>query len=71
MKISILIPTLNNIEFMKLTVRAYREHTSNPHEILVYANAMSPEMKSLAAKENYDFFQHSAKNEGIQLRSIH
>lgn len=65
MKISILIPTLNNIGFMKMAVRSYRNHTVNPHEILVYANAMSPEMKEYAKKENFDIFLSSSKNEGI------
>lgn len=65
MKISILIPTLNNVEFMKMAVRSYRNHTVNPHEILVYANAMTPGMKEYARKENFDVFQFSSKNEGI------
>lgn len=67
MKISILMPTLNNIRLMKMAVRAFRNHTVNPYEILVYANAMSPEMKEYVQGENFDVFQHSQKNEGVAL----
>jgi len=65
MKISILIPTLNNVEYMKIIIPAIRKHTTGPYEILVYANAMTPEMKEYALKEGFDVFEHSWKNEGI------
>lgn len=67
MKISILIPTLDNVEYMKIIVPAIREHTTNPYEILVYANDMSPKMKEYASKESFDVFEYSHKNEGIAL----
>jgi len=65
MKISILIPTLDNVEYMKIIVPAVRKHTINPYEILVYANDLSSKMKEYALKENFDVFEYSHKNEGI------
>lgn len=67
MKISILIPALNNVGYMKIIVPAIRKHTVNPYEILVYANEMSVETKEYALKESFDVFEHSSKNEGIAL----
>ena len=67
MKISILIPTWNNVEYMKIIIPAIRKHTIVPYEILVYANEISSEMKEYASKESFDVFEHSHKNEGIAL----
>lgn len=65
MKISILIPTLNNVEYMKIIIASIRKHTMNPYEILVYANDMSVGMREYASKESFDVFEYSHKNEGI------
>lgn len=67
MKISIVIPTLNNVGYMKIGIPAIRKHTVNPYEILVYANEMSAETKAYALKESFDVFEYSYKNEGIAL----
>lgn len=67
MKISIMIPTLNNVGYLNIGISSIRKHTTNPYEILVYANEMSSEMKEYALKESFDVFEHSSKNEGIAL----
>jgi len=65
MKISILIPALDNVEYMKIGIPAVRKHTTNPYEILVYANDISPKMKEYALKESFDVFEYSHENKGI------
>lgn len=67
MKISILVPSLNNVEYMKIVIPAFRKHTVNPYEILVHANNFSPEMKEYASKENFEVFEYSDKNDGVAL----
>lgn len=69
MKISILIPTLDNVGYMKIVIPAYRKHTVNPYEILVHANNFSPEMKEYASKESFDVFTYSHENDGV-ARSV-
>ena len=64
-KISIIIPTLDNVDYLKLTVRAIRNHTFYPYEILVHANTVSDKMKEYASQENFDVFTFSGQNEGV------
>jgi len=69
MKISILIPTLNNVEYMKIIIPAIRKHTVNPYEILVHANCFSKEMEEYAMSENFDLFEYSYESDGV-ARSV-
>lgn len=65
MKISILIPTLDNPDYVELVTNAYRKNTTNPFEILVFANEISKQMKELADKLQFDYFEGSDRNKGI------
>jgi len=64
-KISIIIPTLDNVDYLKLAVDTIRKHTVSPYEILVYANEMSVKMKEYVRTANLDVFLHSDHNEGV------
>ncbi len=65
MKISILIPTLNNPKYVGLVTNAFRRNTTNPFEILVFANCMSKEMEQLADILKFDYFNGSHENKGV------
>jgi glycosyltransferase involved in cell wall biosynthesis len=65
MKISILIPTLDNPDYVELVTNAFRKNTTNPFEILVFANNISKQMKELANKLQFDYFNGSDKNKGV------
>lgn len=65
MKISILIPTLNNVELLDLVVKAYKEYTVTPCEILVFANQISPEMKAYQKRAEVTQFLSSHMNKGV------
>lgn len=65
MKISIIITTLDNIEYMKIAIPAYRKHTVNPYEILVHVNKCSSKMKEYGSKENFDVFDYTDGDDGI------
>lgn len=68
-KISILIPTLNNVEHLAHTVNALVTNTRGNYEILIYANAMSEVMEEYlkkAQKSNFiDYWTSSEDNDGI------
>jgi len=65
MKISIIIPTLNNVNYLKFNVEAIRKYTKCPYEILVHANEISSEMLQYAEKANFDIFTYSENNLGV------
>lgn len=65
MKISILIPTLNNTELLKLIIPAFREYTTSDLEILVFANQMDASMKEYRKTAEVDRFLSSQVNLGV------
>lgn len=64
MKFSIMIPTWNNLAFLKLCVRSIRQYSSVEHEILVHVNEGSDGTLEWVKSENIKH-THSEKNSGI------
>jgi len=64
MEFSILIPTWNNLEFLKCCVNSIRKNSIVQHEILVYVNEGADGSGDWCEKENIKFI-HSKKNVGV------
>jgi len=64
MRFSILIPTWNNLEFLKCCVDSLRRNSSVEHEILVYANEGTDGTVEWLESEGIRFV-HSPKNVGV------
>jgi glycosyltransferase involved in cell wall biosynthesis len=64
MQFSVLIPTWNNIEFLKCCVDSIRKNSIAQHEILVYVNEGADGSADWCGKENIKFI-HSKKNVGV------
>ena len=64
MEFSILIPTWNNLEFLKCCVNSIRKNSIVQHEILVYVNEGADGSADWCEKENIKFI-HSKKNVGV------
>ena len=64
MEFSILIPTWNNLEFLKCCVNSIRKNSIVQHEILVYVNEGADGSGDWCEKENVKFI-HSKKNAGV------
>jgi glycosyltransferase involved in cell wall biosynthesis len=63
---SILIPTWNNLELLKLCVRSIQQNSAYPHQVIVHVNDGSD--GSLAwVQEQQLSYTHSAQNIGICL----
>lgn len=65
-RFSIVIPTWNNLDYLKLCVHALRDHSSIEHEILVHVNDGADGTLDWV-RTNGITHTHSAKNEGICL----
>ena len=69
--ISILIPTLNNLDYLKLCIRSIQENTIVPYEILVWDNGSEKETQSWcwehlgATKTSHTSYYRVEKNEGL------
>lgn len=61
---SILIPTWNNLDFLKLCVRSIRQHSSYSHEILVHVNDGSDGTLDWVRQQGLKH-THSAENVGV------
>jgi glycosyltransferase involved in cell wall biosynthesis len=61
---SILIPTWNNLEMLKLCVRSIRQHSQYTHEIILHINEGSDGTREWAVTEGVKF-TYSEKNIGI------
>jgi len=66
-KISILIPTLDNVDYVRLAVASFRQNSIYPIEILVHANNVSEDMKKLAEEMKFDVFTYSTDNKGVAV----
>jgi glycosyltransferase involved in cell wall biosynthesis len=64
MKFSILIPTWNNLEFLRCCVESIRKNSSIEHEILVYVNEGTDGTADWCAENDIKFL-HSEKNVGV------
>lgn len=64
MEFSILIPTWNNLDFLKCCVDSIRKNSSKEHEILVYVNEGADGSADWCS-ENGIRFIHSEKNVGV------
>ena len=65
MKLSILIPTVNNIDYIKLFVDSVRESIDTDYEILVYANQATMEMVDYLKSEIFTYTEVSEVNRGV------
>lgn len=63
---SILIPTWNNLELLKLCVRSIRENSGHPHQIIVHVNDGSDGTLEWVRTQQLDH-THSPENVGICL----
>lgn len=64
MRFSILIPTWNNLPFLKCCVNSIRKNSMSDHEILVYVNEGSDGTAEWCQSQNLKFI-HSPKNVGV------
>lgn len=67
---SILIPTWNNISFLKLCIRSIRHNSAWPHEILVHINEGNDDTK-IWLDEQGIYYSESPKNIGVCLAVNH
>ena len=63
---SILIPTWNNLEFLKLCVRSIRQHSAYNHQIIIHVNDGSDGTLEWVKAEGLDY-THSEENIGVCL----
>lgn len=63
---SILIPTWNNLEFLKLCVRSIRQHSAYNHQIIIHVNDGSDGTLEWVKAEELDY-THSEENIGVCL----
>lgn len=63
---SILIPTYNNLEYLKICVDSIRKNSNFVHQIIVHVNEGSDETIEYVKKNNLDF-TYSEKNIGMSL----
>ena len=63
---SILIPTWNNLELLKLCVRSIRENSKHPHQIIIHVNDGSDGTLEWVRTQQLDY-THSPQNVGICL----
>lgn len=61
---SILIPTWNNLDFLKLCVRSIRENSTYQHEILIHVNDGSDGTLAWVREQGLKY-RHSAENVGV------
>lgn len=67
---SILIPTWNNISYLKLCIRSIRANSARPYEILVHVNEGGDDTKKWLEEEGITYSE-SPKNIGVCLAVNH
>lgn len=65
-RFSILIPTWNNLPYLKLCIKSIREHSAYDHQIIVHVNDGSDGTLDWVKAEGIDY-THSAENIGVSL----
>jgi glycosyltransferase involved in cell wall biosynthesis len=63
-KFSILIPTWNNLPYLKICIDSIRKNSRFDHQVLVYVNEGKDNTADWLKKENTEYI-HSAENAGI------
>ncbi len=61
---SIIVPTYNNLDYLKLCLKSIKDNSSFDHEIIVHVNEGADGTKSFLENINQKF-TYSAKNEGV------
>ena len=61
---SIIVPTYNNLDYLKLCLKSIKDNSSFDHEIIVHVNEGSDGTKSFLENINQKF-TYSTKNEGV------
>jgi GT2 family glycosyltransferase len=67
---SILIPTWNNLEYLKLCIESIRKHSQSEHEILIHVNDGSDGTLAWVQAKGFKY-SHSEKNIGVCLSVNH
>jgi len=63
-KFSILIPTWNNLPYLKICIDSIRKNSRFPHQVIVYVNEGADGTRDWLEKENIEFI-YSPENVGI------
>jgi len=67
-RISVLIPTLNNVQYMDWCLKSLRTNTANSLQILVHGNCCeNADLKKVCDKWSVDHYQSSVENLGIAV----
>ena len=61
---SIIIPTFNNIDYLKLCLKSIKKNSKYDHEIIIHVNEGKDGTLEFLKNENY-FFTHSKINSGV------
>ena len=68
MKFSIIIPTLNNLDYLKILISSIKKNSINEHEVIVHVNENSDNTTDFL-KRNKILYTYSKKNIGL-CRSV-
>ncbi len=64
MKFSIIVPTLNNLDYIKILINSIKKNSVNQHEIIIHVNENSDDIKNFL-KQNKILYTYSKKNIGL------
>ena len=64
MKFSIIVPTLNNLDYLKILINSIKKNSVNQHEIIIHVNENSDDIKNFL-KQNRILYTYSKKNIGL------
>ena len=68
MKFSIIVPTLNNLDYLKILINSIKKNSINEHEVIVHVNENSDNTTDFL-KRNKILYTYSKKNIGL-CRSV-
>ena len=68
MKFSIIVPTLNNLDYLKILINSIKKNSINEHEVIVHVNENSDNTTDFL-KQNKILYTYSKKNIGL-CRSV-
>ena len=55
MKFTIIIPTFNNFEYLKLCINSIEKNSSFQHQLIVHINGADPDTESYLKQHSYDY----------------
>jgi len=64
--ISILIPTVDNLDYLQLACRSFEENTRVPFELMIWDNGSSPEVGKWCQQQEYTYYR-SEENIGLSI----